>query len=210
MLYFLTLLQLCISIAATRTTKALRQDFLKQTLRQDITFFDSPQSGSISVQVTTNGNVVNQGIAERLTLTIQAMTTFIAAFVVAFVIQWKLTFITLCIVPMILFITSICIVVETRLESRILPIYSKAGALAEEAFSSMRTVHSFSLQPFLAKRYDNLLAEANRIGMYKSPNYGVLFSSEFFCVFCGYALAFWEGIRMYSRGEVREVGTVVT
>jgi ATP-binding cassette, subfamily B (MDR/TAP), member 1 len=200
----------CISIAAVRTTKALRQDFLKQTLRQNVAFFDSPDSGSISIQVTTNGNIVQQGIAERLSLTIQALTTFIAAFVVAFAIQWKLTLITLCIVPTILIVTTICVIIETRLESRILPIYSRAGALAEEVFSSMRTVHSFWLQPLMSKRYDDLLAEANRIGLHKSPNYGVLFSSEFFCIFCGYALAFWEGMRMYTRGEVHQVGTVVT
>lgn len=138
------------------------------------------------------------------------MTTFFAAFIVAFVIQWKLTLITMSIVPTILIITSICVIIEIKLDSKILPIYSRAGTLAEEVFSSMRTVHAFWLQPLMSKRYDVLLAEANKIGMYKSPNYGVLFSMEFFCIFCGYALAFWEGIRMYTNEEITQVGTVVT
>jgi ATP-binding cassette subfamily B (MDR/TAP) protein 1 len=160
--------------------------------------------------VTTNGSQVNQGIAERLTLTIQALTTFFAAFIVAFAIQWKLTFITLSIVPTILIITGITITIETKLDAKINHIYLKAGLLAEEVFSSMRTVHAFWLQPLLSRQYDTLLAEANRIALYKSPNYGVLFSSEFFCVFCGYALAFWKGIRMYTTGEITQSGTVVT
>jgi hypothetical protein len=43
------------SIAAIRTTKALRLDFLQSLLRQDISFFDSSEGGSPSVKVTTNG-----------------------------------------------------------------------------------------------------------------------------------------------------------
>jgi ATP-binding cassette subfamily B (MDR/TAP) protein 1 len=64
----------------------LREDFLKQTLCQNIAFFNF-NLGSISVQVTTNGNAVNTGIAEPLSITVQALTTFIAAFTIAFAVQ---------------------------------------------------------------------------------------------------------------------------
>lgn len=197
-------------MSAIRTTKALRIDFLQATLRQNIAFFDSADAGSTSVQVTTNGNLVSQGISEKLTLTVQGLSTFISAFVVAFAVQWKLAFITISIVPTILIVTSICIVIDTKQEAQILPIYSKAGLLAEEVFSSMRTVHAFWLQPTLSKRYDALLGDAMKVGMKKSPNYAVLFSTEFFCVFSGYGLAFWQGIRMYASGEIAESGDVVT
>lgn len=43
------------SVAAIRTTKALRLDYLQSLLRQDISFFDSKEGGSPSVKVTTNG-----------------------------------------------------------------------------------------------------------------------------------------------------------
>jgi ATP-binding cassette subfamily B (MDR/TAP) protein 1 len=43
------------SVAAIRTTKALRLDFLESLLRQDLSFFDSKEGGSPSVKVTTNG-----------------------------------------------------------------------------------------------------------------------------------------------------------
>jgi ATP-binding cassette subfamily B (MDR/TAP) protein 1 len=91
-----------------------------------------------------------------------------------------------------------------------LTIYGKAGLMAEEVFSTIRTVHSFWLHPFLSDRYDSYLAEGMKIGMKKSPNYAVLFSVEFFCVYSGYALAFWQGIRMYMKGEIKESGDVFT
>lgn len=46
-----------------------------------------------AVQATTNGNLIHSGIAEKLGLCVQALATFIAAFVVAFTSQWKLTLI---------------------------------------------------------------------------------------------------------------------
>jgi ATP-binding cassette subfamily B (MDR/TAP) protein 1 len=134
----------------------------------------------------------------------------VTAFIVAFAVQWKLTLILLSIVPTIIVVNSICITIDGKHESAMLTIYGKAGLMAEEVFSTIRTVHSFWLHPFLSDRYDSYLAEGMKIGMKKSPNYAVLFSVEFFCVYSGYALAFWQGIRMYMKGEIKESGDVFT
>ncbi|KAK3695875.1 P-loop containing nucleoside triphosphate hydrolase protein [Podospora appendiculata] len=198
-----------ISINAIRTTRALRIDFLRQTLRQEVGFFDS-EAGSIAGHVTTNANLVNQGISEKLGLAIQALSTFCAAFIVAFAVQWKLTLITICVVPAIIIITGICMAIDTKQETQIMSIYSRAGRLAEEAFSSMRTVHAFWVYPKLSRKYEAILDEARTVGAKKSPNFAVLFSAEFFCVYSGYGLAFWQGIRMYSSGEISQPGRIVT
>ncbi|KAL1651601.1 hypothetical protein SLS61_005263 [Didymella pomorum] len=197
-----------ISIAAIRTTKALRIDFIKHILRQNIAYFDSDAAASVTVQATTNGNNVNNGISEKLTITVQGVSTFVTAFIVAFIVEWKLTLITLGIVPAILIVTGLCIGIDTQNEAQLLPIYSRAGLIAEEVFSTVRTVHSFWLAPHLSKRYDQLLGDAMEVGMKKSANYAVLFSTEFFCVYSGYALAFWQGIRRYQSGEISESGDV--
>ncbi|KAM5437326.1 putative ABC-type xenobiotic transporter [Microsporum canis] len=71
------------STAAIRATKALRLDFLQSLLRQDTSYFDSKKDGLPSVKVTTNGNIITNGISEKLTL------------------------ITICIVPAIVIITGV-------------------------------------------------------------------------------------------------------
>lgn len=198
------------SIPAIRTTKALRLDFLQRLLRQDMTFFDSKEGGSPSVKVTTNGNNVNNGISDKLTLLIQSISTMVSAFIIALVVQWKLTLICCCILPTIIVIMGISATVDIMQEKKIMEIYSKAGLLAEEVFSSIATVHAFWLQPLMFKKYDALLAEGEHYGKKKSPNYGVMFSSSFFCIYSGYGLAFWQGIRMYASGEIPQPGTIVT
>jgi ATP-binding cassette subfamily B (MDR/TAP) protein 1 len=104
----------------------------------------------------------------------------VSAFVIAFAVQWKLTLITISIVPSIIVGIGMCITVDTKNEAQLLPIYSRASVLAEEAFNSIRTVHSFWLHPFLSRKYDDDLDKAMKIGMKKSPIYAVMFSIEFF------------------------------
>ncbi|KAH7137730.1 P-loop containing nucleoside triphosphate hydrolase protein [Dactylonectria macrodidyma] len=198
-----------ISLAAIRTTKALRIDFVRQTLRQEMSFFDSPSS-SVSGQITTNGNLINHGISERLGLIIAGLSTFFAAFIVAFAVQWKLTLIVVCIVPVNIVVTMVCVAIDIGYEYAMFDIYSRSGSLAEEAFATIRTAHAFWAFPKLSKRFTSILDDAGKIGAKKSLVYAILFPTEFFCIFSGYGLAFWQGIRMYSTGEITQPGTVVT
>ncbi|ODH50009.1 hypothetical protein GX48_03813 [Paracoccidioides brasiliensis] len=198
------------TIAGIRTTKALRVDFLERTLRQDINFFDSSNQGATAMHVTTNGNLVNQAIAEKLALTVQATSTFFAGFIVSFVVQWKLTLIGICIVPVIVVALAVCLVIDAKQETNVLGFYAKASALAEEAFSSIRTVQAFWAQPRLSKLYNDFLQLAHLEGNKKSPNYGAMFSTEYFCIYSAYGLVFWQGIRLLSNGEIRNSGDIVT
>lgn len=88
----------CVSIAAIRTTRAIRKAFLESTLRQEVWHFDKQSNGSISTQVTTNGNRINQGIAEKLAAMFQGTALFFSSFIVALAIQWKLALIVMSIV----------------------------------------------------------------------------------------------------------------
>ena len=199
-----------VNIAATRTTRTLRKAFLETTLRQEIWHFDNQSNGSTATQVTTNGNKIQSGIAEKLIFIIQGLAMFLSSFVVALSAQWKLALIVMSVIPAIFIATGACIAIDATLEAKILPIYSRAAVLAEEAFSSIRTVHAFYAQKKLAKRYDTFLQQAHKQGNKKSPIYGVLFSTQFFCVYSGTALAFWQGFRMYQSGEIDNVGKVFT
>jgi ATP-binding cassette, subfamily B (MDR/TAP), member 1 len=199
------------NIAATRTTRTLRKAFLEATLRQEIWHFDGQSNGAMATQVTTNGNKVQSGIAEKLIFIVQGLSMFFSSFVVAIAAQWKLGLITLfSVMPAIFLVTSICVAIDARIEARILRIYSRAAVLAEEALSSIRTVHAFSARKKILQKYDTFLSEAHQIGKKKSPIWATMFSTQFFCTYAATALAFWQGFRMYQSGEIGNVGTVFT
>lgn len=199
-----------ITISATRTVRTFRQAFLAHTIRREIWHFDKQSNGATATQVTTNGNRINQGIAEKLTFAIQSLSMFFSAFIVALAIQWKLTLITMTIIPVILIVTSICIAIDAVQEARITKTYSQAASLAEEAFSSIRTIQAFWAYSKLSDQYNDFLKAAHKEGNKKSPNYSVLFTTEYFCVYSGIALSFWQGFRMFQSGEIQNAGTVFT
>lgn len=155
------------SIAAIRTTKALRIAFLEHTLRQEAWYFDEQGNGSIASQVTTNGNKINAGIAEKLSIFFQSLATFLVAFIVALAVQWKLALITMSIIPAIFVFLSVCVPIDARIESRILKTYSAAASLAEVRVispytSSRRTLHVSSVVCFRNRLLDHsVLAPAN-------------------------------------------------
>ncbi|CAK7231951.1 hypothetical protein SCUCBS95973_008097 [Sporothrix curviconia] len=205
-----------ISINAIRVTRALRLDFFQATLRQDIAFFDTAgrggHGGAIATGITTDANLAHQGIAEKYALAVQAATTFVAAFGVAFGVQWKLTLITLCIVPAILLVVGIVVTFDMAIENRAMACWADADRLAEDVFGSIRSVHAFWAFGAMERSFDAHLdkARAHARRGHKPALHAVLFSIQFFCIYAGYGLAFWQGVRMYRRGEIAEPGRIVT
>ncbi|OAA65685.1 ABC transporter, transmembrane domain, type 1 [Niveomyces insectorum RCEF 264] len=199
-----------ISINAIRVTRKLRLDFLKHTLRQEIGFFDASSHASIASSIGTQANLAHQGVSEKYGLTVQAITTFFAAFGVAFGVQWKLTLITLCIVPAILLVIGVTASLDMVIENKIMAIWSDTDKLAEEVFANIRSVHAFWAFPTMTRKFEAYIDEARVFGRKKPPLHAVMFCVQFFCIYAGYGLAFWQGVRMYHRGEISEPGKIVT
>ena len=119
----------------------------------------------------------------------------------------KVTAVTL---PTAVVAVGITVALDARLEAKILDIYAKAGGLVEEALGSVRIVTAFNANEKLLKKYEVYLELAKKYGVKKGPILGTQYSSEFFMMFCAYALAFWYGIKLLLRGELDSGGTVIT
>ncbi|RYP71914.1 hypothetical protein DL771_004517 [Monosporascus sp. 5C6A] len=195
---------------ALRLTCNLRHAYLRAALSQEISYFDHGSGGSISMQATSNGKLIQDGIDEKLGQIFQAVATFVAAFVLAFVSQWKLTLITICILPALLIIVWTAAAIDAGLEAKILNVYAQAGAFAEGVLGSTRTTHAFDLRHRMVARYSKYLRNARNLGKKKNYLYGFMFAGEYFAMFAGMGLAFWQGIAMIARGEVGSIGTVFT
>ncbi|KAL4913702.1 P-loop containing nucleoside triphosphate hydrolase protein [Aspergillus aurantiobrunneus] len=171
----------------------VRQSYLRAALSQEITYYDQGASGSISQQATTNGKLIQSGISEKLGIVIQAISTFVSAFVIAFATQWKLTLILIFMVPTLLIVLGTAGGIDALIETKILQVYAQAGSYAENILGSVRTLQAFSLRPR---------------GRRKNKLYGIVFGGQYFVVYAGMGLAFWQGIAMLDRSEISDLGTV--
>ena len=89
----------CFGISGIRATRAFRQDFIKSLIRQDVAFLDSCSPGTVAATVSNNADLVENGSTEKVGALVQAMSMFVAAFVVAFSRQWALTLVTATTLP---------------------------------------------------------------------------------------------------------------
>lgn len=201
---------LSVSLAALRITRAIRKRLLECTLRQEVWYFDEERKVSVAAQVTTSGDRINRGIADRLASIAQALAMFIAAFVTAFTITWKLTLITACVVPATLISLGIGVTFANKQETRIAKIYSCASVLAQESLESIRTIFVFWAQGKMLEQYNDFLAAARIQGDKKSPNSGIIACLQQLFPLAGTALAFWQGFQFYKRGEIEGAGTILS
>ncbi|PWY70198.1 P-loop containing nucleoside triphosphate hydrolase protein [Aspergillus heteromorphus CBS 117.55] len=190
-------------------TQKIREHYLESILRQNMGYFDKLGAGEVTTRITADTNLIQDGVSEKVGLTLTAIATFITAFIVAYVKYWKLALICTS--------TIVALVLVMGGGSRFIVKYSKmalksagaSGTVAEEVISSIRNATAFGTQDKLAKQYEIHLAEAEKWGVKTQMVLGFMIGGMFGIMFSNYGLGFWMGSRFLTDGEVN-VGQVLT
>ena len=72
---------LCV-ISAERQTRTIRQTLFRSILRKDISYFDKNKSGELTTKLTDDVNKVRDGIGDKVSITVQYMSSFIAGLII--------------------------------------------------------------------------------------------------------------------------------
>ena len=151
--------------AGENIAQKIREQYLAAILRQNIGFFDKLGAGEITTRITSDTNLVQDGISQKVGLTMTAITTFLTAFVVGFVKSWKLTLIMTSTVISIVLLMGIGSRFIIKYSKKSLEAYGAGGSVVEEVVSSIRNATAFGTQDKLARLYDTHLAEAEKSGI---------------------------------------------
>ena len=148
-----------------RISATIRAKYLEACLQQNMAFFDKLGSGEFTTRITSDANLVQDGISEKMGLTLTAISSFSTAFVIGFITYWKLTLILCAGVVAIIIIMAVGSVFIVKYENRALESYALGGTVAEEVISSIRTATAFGTQEKLAQQYDDHLVDAQKWDM---------------------------------------------
>ncbi|ORX89406.1 multidrug resistance protein MDR [Basidiobolus meristosporus CBS 931.73] len=179
--------------AGERQTRYIREQYLAAVLRQEIAWFDGLGAGEITTRITNDTHLIRDGITEKIPHTASYLSTFIAAFVVAFTRNWQLTLVLCCIIPMIAMCIGILSILSTKYAKRALDFYCLCGTLAEEVISSIRNAVAFGQQKKLATMYSKNIANAKRESIKKEIFNAIGMAAMFFITYAAYSLAFYYG-----------------
>ncbi|CAF3770521.1 unnamed protein product [Rotaria sp. Silwood1] len=134
------------NITAERQTRTIRQTLFQSILKKDVVYFDTHKTGELSTLISDDINKIRDGIGDKLGALIDTISIFICCIIIGFVKGWKLALVIFSTLPVIVttfIITSKLITSLTTIE---LNAYRKAGAVAEEVITSIRTVLSYNGQ----------------------------------------------------------------
>uniref|UniRef100_A0A8C5CJS7 ATP-binding cassette, sub-family B (MDR/TAP), member 4 n=1 Tax=Gadus morhua TaxID=8049 RepID=A0A8C5CJS7_GADMO len=190
------------TLAAGRQAKRLRTLFFHRIMRQDIGWFDVNETGELNTRLIDDVFKIQEGIGDKMGTLIQSFTTFFASFIIGFVNGWKLTLVILSISPL-LGVSAVL----TSFTSKEQSAYAKAGAVAEEVLSAIRTVFAFNGQDKEISRYSKNLEDAKRMGIKKAVSTNIAMGFTFLIIYLSYALAFWYGSTLVLSEEYT-IGTV--
>ena len=162
------------NVVAVRQIRRLTQAYVRALLRQDISWSDGHPFGETTARLIEDTVMIQSGIGGKFTLGVQGATTFIAGFVLAFSLSWKMSLVLLGFLPIL---GGVMAVVSNALlgsGAKEADAYAEAGDVATEALSNLRTVAAYGGEKAAAQRYEAALMLAEKEGVKKATLTGVI------------------------------------
>jgi ABC-type multidrug transport system fused ATPase/permease subunit len=188
-------------VAAERQTRRMREQFFRSIMRQEIGWFDTNDSGELATRLADDLDKVSQGIGDKVGTFMQWMSTFFGGIIVGFISEWRLALVILAITPVLAVVGGLISKLVTSYTAKEQSAYAKAGSIAEQAISCIRTVVAFGGEDKESERYNVEVDAAKKLGNRKAFMSGIVLLVTMFVVFAAYALGFW-----YSGVLIREHG----
>ncbi|ORY70091.1 P-loop containing nucleoside triphosphate hydrolase protein [Pseudomassariella vexata] len=179
----------------------IREHYLESCMRQNIGFFDKLGAGEVTTRITADTNLIQDGISEKVGLTMTAVATFVSAFVIGFVQYWKLTLILTSTVFALMFCMGGGSRFMIKYNKNSIESYALGGSVAEEVISSIRNAVAFGTQDRLAKQYDAHLTKAEYFGFRTKTTLGCMVAGMMLILYLNYGLSFWMGSTYLIDGE---------
>ncbi|XP_032602602.3 ATP-binding cassette sub-family B member 5 isoform X6 [Taeniopygia guttata] len=196
-------------VTATRQTARIRQKFFFSVLHQEMAWFDTTQIGTLNTRLTDDINTIREGIGDKISIFLQFFSTFVSGLIIGFIYGWKLTLVVMSVSPLLAASAAVWSTLLASLTAKELSAYAKAGAVAEEILTAIRTVVAFNGQQKALEKYDANLEMAKRVGMKKSITTNTCLGLSQFFIFGSYALAFWYGTKLTAEDPHYDIGRVL-
>eukprot|EP00924_Labyrinthula_sp_SR-Ha-C_P015096 maker-scaffold_9-snap-gene-8.55-mRNA-1 protein AED:0.00 eAED:0.01 QI:0/1/0.5/1/1/1/2/88/1332 len=187
------------TISAERQVIKIREAYFEALLRQEIAWFDSRRSGELAAKVAENTVVIKESMGEKLGALTMNCSMCVAGFGMGFYFSWKLTLVILSMFPALAGGGYFFSKFLTEMTSQGLAAYAKAGAVAEEGLSNIRTITAFNAQNKILAEYLKFVKQAEEAGITKGLKQGLGMGFTMLAMYACYSLAFAYGSRLIEQ-----------
>ncbi|XP_058084469.1 ABC transporter B family member 10-like [Magnolia sinica] len=192
---FHTIEHFSFGIMGERLTLRVREMMFAAILRNEIGFFDdmSHNSSMLASRLEADAMLLKTIVVDRSTILLQNIALVITSFIIAFILNWRITLVVLATYPLI---------VSGHISEKLFmqgyggnlsKSYLRANMLAAEAVSNIRTVAAFCSEQKVMDLYSHELEEPSKHSFRRGQIAGIFFGISQFFIFSSYALALWYG-----------------
>ncbi|PSR91622.1 ABC transporter B family member 2 like [Actinidia chinensis var. chinensis] len=186
---------LSFGIMGERLTLRIREMMFSAILRNEIGWFDDTNNTSsmLASRLESDATLLRTIVVDRSAILIQNLGLVFTSFVIAFVLNWRLTLVVMAIYPLIISGHISEKLFMKGYGGNLSKAYLKANMLAGEAVSNIRTIAAFCSEEKVLDLYSQELVEPSRRSFTRGQIAGIYYGVSQFFIFSSYGLALWYG-----------------
>uniref|UniRef100_K3W850 Bile salt export pump n=1 Tax=Globisporangium ultimum (strain ATCC 200006 / CBS 805.95 / DAOM BR144) TaxID=431595 RepID=K3W850_GLOUD len=148
----------CWSMTASRQAKRIRGEYVSAIITKEIGWFDVNEPMQLATRVADSTVTIQEGMGSKVGDGLRFFSMGVSGVVIGFVKGWELTLVLLVLTPFIAFAAFLSTKVLSSATQSGIESYGKAGAIAQESLSNIRTVHigKSTIVSLLERFYDPL------------------------------------------------------
>lgn len=190
------------SIMGENLTTRVRRMMLAAILRNEVAWFDEEENNSslLTARLATDAADVKSAIAERISVILQNMTSLLTSFIVAFIVEWRVSLLILGTFPLLVLANFAQQLSLKGFAGDTAKAHAKTSMIAGEGVSNIRTVAAFNAQEKILSLFCHELRIPQRRSLGRSQSSGFLFGLSQLALYGSEALILWYGAHLVSKG----------
>ncbi|XP_076935499.1 ABC transporter B family member 19-like [Bidens hawaiensis] len=189
------------SIMGENLTTRVRRMMLAAILRNEVGWFDEEEHNSslVAARLATDAADVKSAIAERIAVILQNVTSLLTSFVVAFIVEWRVSLLILGTFPLLVMAYFAQQLSLKGFAGDTAKAHAKTSMIAGEGVSNIRTIAAFNAQDKILTLFSNELRVPQTQSLRRSQLFGLLFGISQLALFSSEALILWYGAHLVSK-----------
>jgi subfamily B ATP-binding cassette protein MsbA len=177
----------------------VRRDLYRHLLSLDITFFANRRTGELTSRIASDVTAIQNSVTLSLAEAMRQVIVFTGGTAFLFWIDWRLASLLLALIPVLVVSFAFFGRSIRRRSTRVQDALAEATAILEETIAGIRTVQSFTREPYEVNRYESHITRSLHEALGRALARGLFNAAIVFVLFGGFVGLLW-----YSGNQVLE------
>ncbi|KAI3796996.1 hypothetical protein L1987_39684 [Smallanthus sonchifolius] len=184
--YFYTLM-------GERLTTRVRLSIFSAMLTNEVGWFDMDENstGSLLSKLAADATLVRSALADRLSTIVQNISLTVTAFVISFVLSWRIALVIVSTFPLLIGASITEQLFLKGFGGDYTTSYSRATSMAREAIANIRTVAAFGAEDRVSTQFATELNRPGKQARLRGHISGFGYGFSQLLAFCSYAIGLW-------------------